>query len=262
MTRRHECANCGRDVRDIPDAERRFEGGKWYCSQSCFLTAESASPSSVRKPSKPRRKWRRRIGWTVGVIVALIVGLSVLGAFVDTSSTTSGASDKRSGKSAGKESSPVALGHYGGVWGGWRLRLTAYTPHAFEYDYVYPRKLPLGASEVMVAATARYAGGGSADLADLTRRIYVTGSHNATYQASTGDGSCSPRRLTEQQAKRALQHTFTYSSRQVFSGTSVTGRLCFEIATNDLPSLRLYVDPTDCSSEVSDCKHVWFALKD
>jgi hypothetical protein len=258
---RYQCANCGRDVRDISDSERRFEGGKWFCSQSCFLTAESsASRSRVRKSSNPRRKWRRRVGWTVAIIVALIVALTVLGAFVG---TTSGTSDdaKSSGTKGNTESSPVALGHYGGAWGGWRLRVAAYRPDAVEYDYVYPRKLPPGASEVMVVATARYAGGGSADLGDLARRIDVIGSHNATYQASTGEGTCSTRHLTEREAKHALQTTLTYRSRKVFSGTAANGRLCFEIATNDLRSLRLYVDPVDCSSEVSDCRHVWFALR-
>src|SRR5690242_7105533 len=84
MARRSECANCGRDVRSLPDTERRFEDGRWFCSQSCFLAHESSAARNIspRKPTRPRRKWRRRLGWTLGVVMLVFAGLAALGAVV------------------------------------------------------------------------------------------------------------------------------------------------------------------------------------
>lgn len=182
MASRHQCANCGRDVRDIPDSERRFESGKWYCSQSCFLTAESsASRSSVRKPSKPKRKWRRRIGWTVAIIVALIVGLSVLGAFVGTTSdkASGGASG---GSGSGSRGHPIALHHFGPIGNGWWARVNSARPNA---NWLFKTKPPAGARDYLISVTLAYRSGGKDDAASIARYILrAQGAHDATYDAT------------------------------------------------------------------------------
>jgi hypothetical protein len=48
--------------------------------------------------------------------------------------------------------------------------------------------------------------------------------------------------------------------KQVFSGHGLSGNICFEIASNDASSLRLYLDPTYSSSS-ADGGRVWFALR-
>jgi hypothetical protein len=47
----------------------------------------------------------------------------------------------------------------------------------------------------------------------------------------------------------------------VFSGRTVRGNVCFEIASNDAGSLRLYVDPPSTLSGRPLDKRAWFALR-
>jgi hypothetical protein len=255
MASRHQCANCGRDVRDIPDSERRFEGGKWFCSQSCFLTSESsASRSSVRKPSKPRHKWRRRIGWTVGSIVALIVGLSVLGALVGTSSSTK--SGAGSGSGSGSRGHPIALRHATTIGGGWWVRVNSVRRNA---NRLFKGKPPAGATDFLVSVTLTYRGGGKDDAGNVVAYILQTeGAHKASYSMSSdscGDPKNGDLRL-EGGAVLGAWPT-------LFSGRSVKGPICFQIATNDVNSLMLYSTGNGDKYgffTFPTVKPVWFAL--
>src|SRR5262245_8840087 len=58
--------------------EPRQDGGRWYCSPSCLLQAGSGRSAKW----KPRRKWHRRIGWTLGTVFVLFVGFVALGFLV------------------------------------------------------------------------------------------------------------------------------------------------------------------------------------
>jgi hypothetical protein len=85
------CARCGRDVRGLPDVRR--EGGRWFCSQSCFLQHVSASTHSGGSPPGSRRRSSDRrllqairllgktVKWAVILVVlatvALVIGIVV-----------------------------------------------------------------------------------------------------------------------------------------------------------------------------------------
>src|SRR5262245_32835262 len=120
------CSNCGREVRGLQGA--RKEEGRWYCSQSCLLQAESSgartgSRGGQRGP-RPVRAIRVVVKWTL-IVLGLLVALgSVLAAVgVGTDSGRSG---------YGSESHPVPLRHGGSVWGGWHLRVLSATPRALQ----------------------------------------------------------------------------------------------------------------------------------
>lgn len=90
---RSHCAYCGTQV---ASRSARREGRLWFCSQSCFLQAESSwakvsSPLGgtwMRQPSRPRRPVRSagRVLWkttkTVVTVVVLIVVAVVIAAIV------------------------------------------------------------------------------------------------------------------------------------------------------------------------------------
>jgi hypothetical protein len=257
--RRYQCAQCGRDVRDLPDSARRFEGGSWYCSQSCFLEHESAaSRTSAASQRRPKRRWRRRVAWTVGIIVALIVGLAILGAFVSPDNPKK-AGENDAAASASAREPVVPFGHFGGVGDHWRIRVVSARRNAtaliVSLSGQYAERPPAGAQYYLVKIAARYTGGGSSTFGSVVSRLSARGVHKAPYSFISGLNACGlgEAQLPEPDAGRLMD-------KQVFSGHGLSGNICFEIASNDASSLRLYLDPTYSSSS-ADGRRVWFALR-
>jgi hypothetical protein len=95
----------------------------------------------------------------------------------------------------------------------------------------------------MVGISLEYIGGGSMSFTNIGPRIHVIGKHNAPY-----DTYCTP------------PHAINGSglNEHVFSGHTLTGNLCFEVAKNDVTTLRLYVDPLNYPTRGN---RVWFALR-
>lgn len=247
MARRHQCASCGRDVRDIPDSVRRFEAGSWYCSQSCFLAYESsASRSSIRARTPKRRSWRRKLGLTLGGILGVLVILAVIGALVGGPSTSTTASTRKLHRTRpnhprlGTPLRPVPQGRTALVYDRkWSMKVDVFRRNA--NDFVSHHPAP-GAQLVLVTLTMKYLGGGSAGSETLNLDLHLIGKHEASYSAN--DGCYPPRMVNRQQA--------------VFSQQSISGNACFEVAKNDLSSLRLYVGQTrDGKPTVGS---TWFAL--
>ena len=255
MASRNKCANCGRDVRQLPDAERRFEGGRWFCSQSCFLTYESASSRSrTVRTRKPRHKWRRRIGWSFAVVVVLFIGLGTAGYFV--SSTTTVADPGRA-----PASGAVPLRRLGGAYDGWRLRILSANVNARQYVGPDRRTISAKGREVMVTLAATYTGSGYAHLQELSNRLNVSGSHDVFYRADSGDIGCAAKAAKHPSA--ASVKTLNKKNPDVFSGETVRGHLCFQIASNDVATLAFSADPPGCknTATVEVCSlHTWFAL--
>src|SRR6266511_1552130 len=79
------CSNCGRDVRGLAGA--RKEGGRWFCSQSCLLQAESSgsragSQRTHREARGPLRAVRKFVKWTLialGLLIVLGIVLAIIG---------------------------------------------------------------------------------------------------------------------------------------------------------------------------------------
>ena len=264
------CSVCGRDVRGLPDA--RKEGNEWYCSQGHFLESAAAA----RAKWKPRRKWRRRIAWTLGTVVVLFVGLVAVGAALGPTE------EPQNGSSGDGRDDATPLGQSAAVGGGWRLRVLRVTPNAnrlvvaaeskrmeghsvgqaaprlCDPDYPCSTPPPKGAQDFMVLVSLTYAGGGKDSVdAIVSNGIHVIGAHNVSYDVnsySCGDVWPTP----------SLQYVDT-----IYSGRTVRGNICFQIAANDASSLKLYTGPPldapsgnyfiDLPEGMKE--RVWFALR-
>jgi hypothetical protein len=105
---------------------------------------------------------------------------------------------------------------------------------------------PAGAQYTLVSVTATYTGGGSGSVGmwlGYEEDIVLVGASNAEYGIDDGFFTCGP-----------LDPT---SSGEVFSGQSVTGNLCFEIASNDASTLLL----NGSLNKYDLYQNIWFALR-
>jgi len=89
------------------------------------------------------------------------------------------------------------------------------------------------------------------NLADLFDAV---GSHKATYDYAFGN-SCGPGE--SKLPSPDLQPT-AENNEPVFSGQTVSGNICFQVASNDAASLLFYVKPP---SATPNAKPIWFALR-
>jgi hypothetical protein len=240
-------------VRGLPDA--RKEGNRWFCSQGHFLSYRGDFGDS--RPRKRLRRTRAVLKWALlsfGAFSLLAVALALVPALGDENK-----SNPRGGKRATAPNSPshaVALGKVGGAYRGWRLRITSVTPNAVSFLGDEQRNPP-HAREFRVSVTATYRGPGHATLQDLFDRTYVKGSHNVAYSADSGDLNCA--RQMPDDPWSAVRPLNQGQARDVFSGATVRGHLCFAVAANDAKTLALFVEPKGCS--LACTKRLWFALR-
>jgi len=262
ILRAERCANCGRDVRGLDDA--RKEGRRWYCSQSCFLQASSTARSGGRRRREggPVRRVARVVKWTLLVLGLLMVAL-IIAAFAglgDTSNKTSA----QTPRARAAKTKPVRLGRVAAVGAGWRLRILP--PVAWDAgasiaavpDQYGSRTQPAHAQDVMLTVAATFAGGGQSFASgDFAGRVFVMGKHRAQYPLTSGLNGCGPgsAKLPAPDAQTAFEQ-----DSRVYSGTTLSGHICFQVATNDVRSLRLGVSPVETLNGKRG-RTVWFALR-
>jgi len=263
LFRSPQCVVCGRSVKGLEDA--RQEGKLWFCSPSHHLSYRGPTG----KVKQHRGPLRRALRWTLiafGVLIALIVVLAVVGAFIGTATNSKAAKSARKtvASGPGSRAHPIPLRRSAAVGGGWKLRIISVTWNADRLAKgpasLPPRHVPVGAQDVMLLVTATFIGGGHAFANDLADRIYVIGKHNAPYQLTSGNG-CGPGEVYLPPPD--LEYTIGRDG-QVFSGRTLRGHICFEVAKNDVSSLRLYVKrplPANAALSGQQPSLVWFALR-
>jgi hypothetical protein len=246
--------------------EPRRDGKRWYCSQSCFLQASSSSHAKW----KPRRKWRRRILWTLGIIFGLFVGLIILGAVIGqpkkkdaARSPASAAQVSTAGANFGSRSRPVPVGTAASIGGGWWVKVDSATLNANRLFSQNPP--PRGAQNVLVMLTLSYRGGGKDDASNLVNDILrVEGAHGVSYDEINdpcGTADASQPGLGDTGVvtwpRPSLQ-----SAGEVFSNQSVRGNLCYTIAANDAKTLELFSTGVgNLIFSYPTIKKVWFAVR-
>ena len=98
-----------------------------------------------------------------------------------------------------------------------------------------------GAQYVMVTVSLRLLGGGSSSAEYLANRIFAIGKHAAPYHSD-----CIPPTPLDR-------------SGSVFSDQTASGNVCFEVASNDVKTLDLYVDQSQFGTNANN--RVWFRLR-
>lgn len=133
---------------------------------------------------------------------------------------------------------PVPLGQTAPIADGFRLKVVSVTP-----DAQLSVPAPVGAQNFVVLLTVTYVGGGKGDLLPLINNLDAAGTHDATY--TTYENGC----------HAALPPpTLGDSGFDIFSGQSVSGNICWQVASNDAASLELFIG--------SGFTHTtWFALR-
>jgi hypothetical protein len=134
------------------------------------------------------------------------------------------------------------------------------TPTAAQFLGQQRRQILPGGQELMVSIAATYKAGGYAGIRGLLRRLYVDGSHDVFYSPDSGDLNCAAAANAAQPDRPLNELTRSV----VFSGHTVEGHLCFQIASNDAKSAVLFVNSPRCggSKKYDTCtKKVWFALR-
>lgn len=134
---------------------------------------------------------------------------------------------------------PIPLGQTADIGGGFRWKINSYTPQV----QVSPPP-PTGKQWAVVNVTATYVGGGTGSIGSLVQHNFeVIGSHNVVY--SWGPAGCPP-----EVAQPDLSQIATLSP-----GQSVTGNVCWEIASNDATTLEAEIPYWNPSGATT-----WFAL--
>ena len=148
----------------------------------------------------------------------------------------------------GARLNPIPLGKTAAIGLGWSLTVLSVKPDAVEdvLGVKGPNGEPInspppaGAQDFMVLVNAIYEGGGKGNPTYLVNNTYAAGSHNAKYD--TQENSCGT----------WPQPSFQYAP-DVFPGQTLTGNICYQIATSDASSLMLF-------TELHHNRLVWFAL--
>jgi hypothetical protein len=146
----------------------------------------------------------------------------------------------------GARENPYAIGQTGAIGNGWNLRVVSVTPNANDQVVAYHdpggfenHPPPPGAQDFMASIILTYTGGGSSNAFDnVLDLLDAEGSHNARYAYYSCGVPPAP--------------NFENVSGDLFSGQSITGNVCFQIAVNDVDTLLATVDVV---------KPVWWALR-
>lgn len=135
-------------------------------------------------------------------------------------------------------SHPIPLGTNADVGRGWRVRVNSALPDT----QLYPPP-PVGAEYLDANVTIGYFGGGSRTPSDYLA-WQVVGSHHTMY--SPGSNPCP--------YPGPQPPLPTYNP--IYTGQSVTGYVCWQVAANDASSLELYFG----SGSLNYPRTTWFAL--
>ena len=223
-------------------AVRLSNGGSITCAQaSCPAGPAIAVPSHVTLVATPAHGWKL-VGWHGAChggkprcVLALTRPTHVSVTFATTAVP-------------GTRTHPVPIGQAFNVAGGWRLKVVSVTSDATQAVLAVRDQSggpniapPPGAQDFLVLVEATYTAGGSGNPYSLLTSLDAKGSHDALY--TNGNNGCgalpSPR--------------LGYSDSNVFSGQTVSGNVCWQIASNDAASLKLSIGSGFTQS-------TWFAL--
>jgi hypothetical protein len=142
----------------------------------------------------------------------------------------------------GARLNPIPLAQLADVGNGWRVEIASTVADATQailaatdpYGQHRNSPPPAGAQDFLVSLTLTYTGGGKGNLYSLVDMLHAVGSHNAPYDM--GDDPCG--------VFLPAPDLGNQGAGDVFSGRTVTGNVCFQIASNDADSLLLDVgDP-------------------
>jgi hypothetical protein len=146
---------------------------------------------------------------------------------------------------------PIPLGVAAVVRKVWSMKVVSVTPNANDQvlaacNYDPNCQTPPGAQEYMAGLSVTYKGGGSAGVGiGLIGLVETIGSHRTSYDTNTTP--C---------PGPWPAPSFRYTEQKVFSGQTVSGNVCYQIAHNDADSLVMFV-----YSGENDSQKVWFALR-
>jgi hypothetical protein len=113
---------------------------------------------------------------------------------------------------------PLPIGKESIAVAGWRVRIVSVTRDA-KLDV----PTPPGADDIVALVKATYVGGGKSNTSTLLAYLSLIGVHNASYPTVTDN--C--------QGATVPAPAFSLAGTDVFSGVTVTGNLCWQIAKND-----------------------------
>jgi hypothetical protein len=173
-------------------------------------------------------------------------------AFASVATASSSGAVRVSHGALGSRTHPVPIGRAFSIAGGWRLKVVSVIPNATQAILavrdtggganVAP---PHGAQDFLVLVEATYTAGGSGNPASLDDSLEAEGAHNALY--TDGNNGC---------GALPSPPAFGDSYSDVFSGQTVRGHVCWQIASNDAASLKL-----DAVPEPGAQGGIWFALR-
>jgi hypothetical protein len=135
------------------------------------------------------------------------------------------------------EAYPVPVGTAADIADGFRLKIVSVTRSA-----QLGTQPPAGAQYFAANVSATYTGGGQGDLATLYNNLFSIGTHNTSYTPS--DNGC----------PNLGPAPHFPSSGQLLSGKTVSGNVCWTIASHDAASLDLFTGP-------GLAQRNWFSLR-
>jgi hypothetical protein len=194
------------------------------------------------------------VGLRVGIAVVMAVSLCVLALGAGVIAQAAGA----------RANVAVPRGKTAAVGGNWSVKVNTAAPGVWVVSGNVLAS-PSGA-EFVVGITARWTGGGTGDVTTLLKRMWLhAGGANSSsdYSADKGNGSvfgCALKRTPKDWRGINSIHRG-----KVPSGSSLTGRVCFQVDPGSSVSFRLRVLDPSCPSTplqgTSCSKYVLFNLK-
>jgi hypothetical protein len=194
--------------------------------------------------------------------VALFVALFVIGALLP-STAKKGEALLTGG--AGSRHDPIPLGHSASIGAGWLVKVDKVTPNA---DRLFRKNPPpAGAQNYLILVTLTYRGGGKDDAGQIVNFILrAVGAHGASYDTTSDGCGIADSSMSRYGDARIPGVDWPAPSLEragyLFSGRSVRGNLCFQIARNDAKSLVLYsTGKGDIFISFPTVKTVYFSLR-
>jgi hypothetical protein len=223
-------------------AVRLSNGASITCARaSCPAGPAIAVPSHVTLVATPAHGWKL-VGWR-----GACHGGKPRCVLAPTRPTHVGATFATTAV-LGTKTHPVPIGQAFNIADGWRLKVVSVTPDATQAVLAVTDQAgdaniapPPGAQDFLVLVEATYTAGGSGNPYSLLTNLDAEGAHNAVY--TNGENGCGS----------LPSPALGYSDSNVFSGQTVSGNICWQIASNDAASLALFVGSGFTHS-------TWFAL--
>ncbi len=157
--------------------------------------------------------------------------------------------------SPGAQANPIPLGSTWFVSGNWLFQVNGVTPNAngqLQNPDGTTQQAPSGTQFFMLDVAVTYKGSGSANFSDFARELAAVGAHGMKYAYTSGNG-CGPGKTVL--PSHDIQPKAVGDS-PVESNQTVSGNICFQVATGDAASLALVV-----SGQSKPVQQVWFALR-